>query len=134
MRLFSSKINRYLCLSFMLMMCIHSTAQSSSKNYVQTKTFLDGTGTAFLRHIDYYDELGYVAETVDVGCNASLTPIVVKTDYTPQMKVASQWLPIPATGLDYHADVMYEARTTYNDTEAYTKCTLEPTRLCTFVH
>lgn len=120
MRLFSSKINRYLCLFLVLMTCINSTAQSSSKNYVQTKTFLDGTGTAFLRHIDYYDELGYVAETVDVGCNASLTPIVVKTDYTPQMKVASQWLPIPATGLDYHADVMDEARTTYNDTEAYT--------------
>lgn len=120
MRLFSSIINRYLCLFLVLMTCINSTAQSSSKNYVQTKTFLDGTGTTFLRHIDYYDELGYVAETVDVGCNASLTPLVVKTDYTPQMKVLSQWLPIPATGLDYHADVMYEARTAYNDTEAYT--------------
>ena len=120
MSITSFKINRLLLLVLMLILQTGLYAQSTSKNYVQTKAFLDDTGTTFLHHIDYYDELGYVAETVDVGCNASLTPLVVKTDYTPQMKVASQWLPIPATGLDYHADVMYEARTTYNDTEAYT--------------
>ena len=66
------------------MMYTSSTAQSSSKNYVQTKTYLDSGGTTFLRHIDYYDELGYVAETVD-----------------------------------YLSDVTNEARTTYDDTEAY---------------
>ena len=96
-----------------------SFAQSTSKNYIQRKTFLDAGGSTFLHHIDYYDELGYVAETVDVGCNASQTPVVVKTDYSPQMKVLSLWLPVPVNGLDYHNDVMLEARTTYNDTEAY---------------
>ena len=119
MSIVSLKVNRLLFLSLMLMLQTGSFAQSTTKNYIQRKTFLDAGGSSFLHHIDYYDELGYVAETVDVGCNASQTPIVVKTDYTPQMKVLSQWLPVPVTGLDYHQDVMYEARTTYNDTEAY---------------
>jgi len=107
----------YLCL--VLMMYTSSTAQSSFKNYVQTKTYLDNAGTTFLRHIDYYDELGYVAETVDVGSNTSQIPLVVKLDYSPQMTLYSQWAPVPATGLDYLDDVSYLARTTYNDTEAY---------------
>ena len=119
MRFLSSIIKRYLYLSLMLMTYTNSTAQSSFKNYVQTKTYLDNAGTTFLRHIDYYDELGYVAETVDVGNNTSQTPLVVKLDYSPQMTLYSQWAPVPATGLDYLNDVSYLARTTYNDTEAY---------------
>jgi len=123
MSLHSFKINRYLYLFLVLMMYTNSKAQSTFKNYVQTKTFLDDTGTTFLRHIDYYDELGYVAETVDVGCNTSQTPIVTKTDYTPQMKVSTQWAPVPGTGLDYinREDMKYVARTNYNDTEAYSE-------------
>lgn len=35
-----------------------SFAQSTSKNYIQRKTFLDAGGSTFLHHIDYYDELG----------------------------------------------------------------------------
>jgi hypothetical protein len=77
------------------MMFTNSTAQSTFKNYIQTKTYLDNTGTTFLRHIDYYDELGYVAETVDVGSNTSQTPLVVKMDYSPQMLLYSQWAPVP---------------------------------------
>ena len=119
MSLVSSNTSRLLYLSLMLMIQTDMIAQSSDKNYVQTKTFLDAGGLTFLRHIDYYDELGYVAETVDVGCNTSQTPVVVKTDYTTQMKVLSKWAPVPVSGLDYLDDVMYEARTTYNDTEAY---------------
>ena len=118
MSLVSSNISRLLYLSLMLMIQTDMIAQSSDKNYVQTKTFLDADGLTFLRHIDYYDELGYVAETVDVGCNTSQTPVVVKTDYTTQMKVLSKWAPVPVSSLNYLDDVMYEARTTYNDTEA----------------
>ena len=65
MSLLSFISNRHLYLFLALMMYTSSTAQSSSKNHVQTRTFLDSGGTTFLRHIDYYDELGYVAETVD---------------------------------------------------------------------
>ena len=97
----SFKTYSLLSLSLMLMLQTGSFAQSASKNYLQTKTFLDDTGTTFLRHIDYYDELGYVAQTVDVGCNATLTPVLTRTDYTTQMKVSRQWVPIPTTGLDY---------------------------------
>ena len=72
-------MTRILPLSLMLMLQTNSFAQSTTKNYVQTKTFLDDAGTTFLRHIDYYDELGFVSETVDVGGNTTQTPIVVKT-------------------------------------------------------
>ena len=113
--------NRYLYLFLVLMTYTNSTAQSSSKNYVQTKTFLDDAGTTFLRHIDYYDELGYVAETVDVGCNTSQTPIVAKTEYTSRLKTALQWAPVPATGLDFIADVMNMARTAHSDTNPYSE-------------
>ena len=82
-------------------------AQSSTMNYVQTKTFLDANGTSFIRHIDYYDELGFVSETVDVGGNTTLTPVVVKTDYNSAMKPRRQWAPIAATSLDYLDTLTY---------------------------
>lgn len=110
-------------LSLLLVLLVHggTFAQSSSKNYVQTKSFLDDAGSTFLRHIDYYDELGYVAETVDVGCNTSQTPIVVKTDYTSQIKPLYQWAPVPATGLDYINDVSDATYSTYSDWPAYSE-------------
>ena len=73
----SFKINRFLFLFLIVMVYTNTYAQSPSKNYVQTKTFLDDAGTTFLRHIDYYDELGVVAETVDVGVNTSQTPVAI---------------------------------------------------------
>ena len=110
-------------LFLVLMTYTSSTAQSSFKNYVQTKTFLDDAGTTFLRHIDYYDELGYVAETVDVGNNTSQTPIIAKTDYTTQMKIFRQWASIPSTGLEFldSLTVAQGASTTYSDDRPYSE-------------
>ena len=48
----SFKINRFLFLFLIVMAHTTLFAQSPSKNYVQTKTFLDDAGTTFLRHID----------------------------------------------------------------------------------
>ena len=90
-------------------------AQSSTKNYVQTKTYLDANGTSFLRHIDYYDELGFVSETVDVGLNTTRTPIVVRKEYNPQLKLSYQWAPFPATSLDYIDEVYNETKSAYNN-------------------
>ena len=117
----SFKIYWLLSLSLMLMLQTGSFAQSASKNYLQTKTFLDGDASTFLRHIDYYDELGYVAQTVDVGCNATLTPIIARTDYTTQLKVSRQWVPIPSTGLDYldNMTVTTMSRAIYGDYLTY---------------
>ena len=61
MHIVSSRTNRFYSLLLVLMTSISAIAQSPSKNYVQTKTFLDDARTTFLRHIDYYDELGVVA-------------------------------------------------------------------------
>ena len=105
MHLDGFKINRVLFLSLMLMTHAHMFAQSSDKNYIQTKTFLDEDGLTFLRHIDYYYELGVVSETVDVGGNTTQTPILTRTEYTTQLKPECQWSPIPVEGLDYLKDV-----------------------------
>ena len=106
MYIVSSTINRLLLLlPLMLLSQADIFAQSSSKNYVQTKTFLDVDGQTFLRHIDYYDELGFVSETVDVGVNATQTPLVTWAEYGPQLKPVYQWAPVPVPGLDYHKDV-----------------------------
>ena len=105
MHLDGFKINRVLFLSLMLMTHAHMFAQSSDKNYIQTKTFLDEDGLTFLRHIDYYDELGVVSETVDVGGNTTQTPILTRTEYTTQLKPECQRSPIPVEGLDYLKDV-----------------------------
>ena len=110
----SYKINRVLLLSLMLMLHANSFAQSSDKNYVQTKTFLDESGSAFMRHIDYYDELGFVSETVDVGCNTSETPIAARTEYNVRLKPLRQWLPVPSAGLDYLGNVNSLALSTYD--------------------
>lgn len=97
-----------------------SLAQSTDMNYVQTKTFLDESGTTFLRHIDYYDELGYVLETVDVGLNTSGTPIVTKSEYDSRLKLSSQWAPVPSSGLEFIAHITQLATTTYADSSPYT--------------
>ena len=52
------------------MTSISATAQSPSKNYVQTKMFLDAAGATFLRHIDYYDE------QVTYNPNGSITSLL----------------------------------------------------------
>ncbi len=101
MYLFRFKINRILFLSLMLMTHTPISAQSSGKNYIQTKTFLDEDGLTFLRHIDYYDELGVVSETVDVGRNTSQTPIVTRTEYNMLLKPQYQCAPVPVPGLAY---------------------------------
>ncbi len=96
-------------------------AQSSTKNYVQTKTFLDANGTSFLRHIDYYDELGMVSETVDVGGNTNNTPIVTWTEYNRQLKPYKQWAPVPANGFEYLDNVKDVAASYYGDNRPYSK-------------
>lgn len=120
MRLEKFRTYRILLLLVLLVHAASSFSQSPSKNYVQTKTFLDDAGTTFLRHIDYYDELGVVAETVDVGVNTSQTPVVTRTEYNTQLKPFYQWAPLPATGLDYIDHVSDKAQNTYNSTLAYT--------------
>ena len=123
MSLLSFKNNRYLYLFLVLMTYTNSTAQSTFKNYVRTKTFLDDAGATFLQHIDYYDELGYVAETVDVGCNTTQTPILTRAEYTTQLKPFRQWAPVPVSGLDYLGalNVSGQARTTYNNYLSYSE-------------
>ena len=116
----SFKINRFLFLFLVVMVYTNTYAQSPSKNYVQTKTFLDDAGTTFLRHIDYYDELGVVSETVDVGGNTSQTPVVTRTEYNTQLKPSCQWAPVPSTGLDYLDNVNDKAWNTYGTSMAYT--------------
>ena len=101
MRLDSFRIKIVLLLPFMLMTHTYISAQSQSQNYIQTKTFLDEDGLTFLRHIDYYNGLGVVLETVDVGCNTTQTPIITRTDYNSLLKPRFQWIPVPANGLDY---------------------------------
>jgi hypothetical protein len=83
-----NRLRTYRILFLLLALLLPATgtfAQSSTKNYVQTKTFLDANGTSFLRHIDYYDELGMVSETVDVGLNTTRTPIVVRKESPGQV-------------------------------------------------
>ena len=117
----SLRTNRLLYLIIVLMIHINTHAQSSDKNYVQTKVFLDENASTFLRHIDYYDELGVVSETVDVGGNASNTPIIAKTDYNALLKPFKQWAPIPSTSLEYLEDVKDVAENFYGDSRPYSK-------------
>ncbi len=102
-------------LVLLLLICTRTSAQSDFINYIQTKTFLDDAGATFLRHIDYYDELGVVAESVDVGCNTTGIPMVTKMDYTTQLKPFRQWVPIPASSFEYIEDVDDMATSTFSD-------------------
>ena len=123
MNFVSFKIKGVLSLSLMLMIYTNSFAQSTSKNYVQTKTFLDDVASTFLRHIDYYDELGYVSETVDVGRNTTQTPVLTRTEYTTQLKPYQQWAPVPTNGLDFlhKDDVSDAANFVYDDDMPYSE-------------
>ena len=70
MYIISSRTNRLLYLIIVLMTSISAVAQSSDKNYVLTKTFLDENGSTFVRHIDYYDE------SVTYNANGSITSLL----------------------------------------------------------
>ena len=70
MHLICPSTNRFLHSLLILMTSISATAQSPSKNYVQTKMFLDAAGATFLRHIDYYDE------QVTYNPNGSITSLL----------------------------------------------------------
>ena len=54
MYLISSRTNRLLYLIIVLMISISAIAQSSDKNYVQTKTFLDDAGTIITGFLSIY--------------------------------------------------------------------------------
>lgn len=123
MNTINSIIYRLSFLSFVLLVhAIGCHAQSCDMNYIQTKIFLDEQGSTFLRHIDYYDELGVVEETVDVGGNTTNTPIVSRTWYNVMLKPYKQWAPVPSSsGINYLDSRTVDdlAESTYNDCYAY---------------
>ena len=42
----------------------YSQAQTSSQNYIRTRTMTNESGTSFVEQVDYYDGLGRLLETV----------------------------------------------------------------------
>ena len=78
MKLFSH-IN--LCFVFIALVCLNGkiTAQSTTMNYVLTKTMLDNTGTTSHNIIDYHDGFGRLVETVQKAASPTNKDIVTSS-------------------------------------------------------
>ncbi len=67
--------------------------QSSTHNYILTKTMLDNTGTLSLNKIDYYDGLGRPVQTVQHKLSPGGTDIVTLQEYDGAGRPFKSYLP-----------------------------------------
>lgn len=72
----------------------YSQAQTSSQNYIRTRTMTNESGTSFVEQVDYYDGLGRLLETVQAKAGGNSQDLIVLTDYDSYGRKDKIWLPV----------------------------------------
>ena len=121
MKLFSH-IN--LCFVFIALVCLNGkiTAQSTTMNYVLTKTMLDNTGTTSHNIIDYHDGFGRLVETVQKAASPTNKDIVTLQEYDFAGRITTIHQPVSIAGSGAYASavqVQSVAENFYNDYDPY---------------
>lgn len=73
-------------------------SQSSSQNYVRTRTYTTETGTVYLDAIQYFDGLGRPNQAVQVGASPQKKDIISIQEYDAFGRESSAWLPGLSSG------------------------------------
>ncbi|MPM25074.1 hypothetical protein SDC9_71564 [bioreactor metagenome] len=108
-------------------------SQSSDQNYIRTRTFIK-TGNEYMDQIQYYDGLGRLSQTVQVGASplngADLVSIV---QYDGIGREHKNWLPVPlSTNAGQFVDTATfksNAVSVYADAKPYSETRYEPSPL-----
>ncbi len=108
-------------------------SQSSDQNYIRTRTFIK-TGNEYMDQIQYYDGLGRLSQTVQVGASplngADLVSIV---QYDGIGREHKNWLPVPlSTNAGQFVDTTTfksNAVSVYADAKPYSETRYEPSPL-----
>ena len=110
-------------------------AQDDYRNYVLSRTMLNGTGTSYLDNITYYDGLGRPFQTVQkaVSGDKSLNKnLVTLQEYDAAGREWNSWLPTFAGSSDYlaPASIKSSAPGNYdNDSRPYSQPVYEASPL-----
>lgn len=81
-------------------------AQDDYRNYVLSRTMLNGTGTSYLDNITYYDGLGRPFQTVEKAVQSGLPVnknLATLQEYDAAGREWNSWLPVFAGSSDYLA-------------------------------
>ncbi|MGE8431506.1 DUF6443 domain-containing protein [Chryseobacterium joostei] len=110
-----------------------SKAQTTTENYVQTKTCLDGDCTRKAETITYFDGLGRAKQIVNVKATPLGQDIVVPVTYDVYGRQLKDILPVPASTMNshYHSGITNEttANSYYGSANAFSEKQLENTPL-----
>ena len=123
------KTNKYrYIIGFMICItaCATVKSQSTDQNYELTKTFLDSLAQRSTDKIDYYNGLGYPAETVQKNVTPNGNDLVEKIGYDNFGRENTKWLPVTNSGNGSYIDnVSSLSAQQYGDNYAYTETTYE---------
>ncbi|PWW17251.1 DUF6443 domain-containing protein, partial [Chryseobacterium sp. AG844] len=104
-------------------------AQSTTENYIQSKTCLSGDCSKKTETITYFDGLGRPKQIVAVKATTSGKDLVTPITYDGFGRQAKDILPVPASSLNsaIHTGIVNEstANSYYNTANAYTEKQIE---------
>lgn len=73
-------------------------AQTTTENYIRTKTYTKDDGTTFIEQIQYFDGFGRLIETIQKEITPSGSDLVSLTEYDSFGRKEKQWLPMVFSG------------------------------------
>lgn len=71
---------------------------SKVRNYIQTRSYTNASGNAYLDRIDYFDEMGRAEQSVSAGASPTKGDLITLTEYDAFGRVQKSWLPGEAVG------------------------------------
>lgn len=107
-------------------------SQSTTENYVESKTYLDSISSGKKLHtIQYFDGLGRPKQIVNINAAPSQKDVVTHIEYDSYGRQVDSWLPVPMNSLNgnIQSSVNTEAQTYYNDTFPNTHSNVEASPL-----
>ncbi|MFQ9317615.1 DUF6443 domain-containing protein [Dysgonomonas mossii] len=135
------KIKCYLSILIVLFSFMKIHSQTSTQNYILTRTYTNEAGTIYQDQIQYFDGLGRFVQTVQRGITPFLADLITYQEYDPFGREDRSWLPTVAASnngaymplANYKTSAMATYRsTTYNtasDSVAYSRPVYEASPL-----
>ena len=118
------KIKNLILIIFLLCCIKNIFAQRHDQNYIRTKTYTKDNKSDCLEVIQYFNDLGYHAQTVYKGISPLGADLVSMTEYDNLGRRAASWLPAEGTGDGAYTDpqfVKQNAASFYGDTKPFSK-------------
>ncbi|WP_321519677.1 DUF6443 domain-containing protein [uncultured Bacteroides sp.] len=125
-----SKYRLFIILSLLLFLVVtqYSYAQSTTQNYILSRTMTDSTGTKYMDLIQYYDGLGRPIQKVQKAFTPSGKDLVTIQEYDDYGRESNLWLPTPYSGNGNYSDpaiILSESISLYADNSPYSSVIYE---------